>query len=58
MITVLLIFALVVGLGAANFFASTSSDVAEVGGQGISEFDLSRQTERGVANLKSTRGGL
>ena len=28
-ITVLLIFALVVGLGAANFFASTSSDVAE-----------------------------
>ena len=45
-ITVLLIFALVVGLGAANFFASTSSDVAEVGGQGISEFDLSRHTER------------
>ena len=32
-ITVLLIFALVVGLGAANFFATTSSDVAEVGGQ-------------------------
>mgnify|MGYP000660175211 CR=1 FL=1 len=55
-ITVLLIFALVVGLGAANFFASTSSDVAEVGGQGISEFDLSRQTERERRRILSQLG--
>jgi peptidyl-prolyl cis-trans isomerase D len=55
-ITVLLIFALVVGLGAANFFASTNSDVAEVGGQGISEFDLSRQTERERRRILSQLG--
>ena len=55
-ITVLLIFALVVGLGAANFFASTSSDVAEGGGQGISEYDLSRQTERERRRILSQLG--
>ncbi len=55
-ITILLIFALVVGLGAANFFATTNSDVAEVGGQGISEYDLSRQTERERRRILSQLG--